>query len=325
MYKLEDFRGINFFTKDELDKVDTDVLISLGYKLIESSTIFTKVLNKTYYYYHPEKPYVYVQCYFANIDSYTQLIISRDIVDNLKVIKRDSNIIRIESDCKKNAILFVRNKEYLVRAFLPKSVRNYISAYTGMNIIDSKSTVYYTDEMSKKGIIFPKSNQRDVSVSAKINKSGVSCFELRIIDKYNVHVVPRLRAQGFKVSTYQSDYFRIRKDFPSEYEAWVAYGEFQKEFYQTLRFNPFTDYLSDYFDLAYSVLILNERGLDDVIASALYAWRLDWRKIVELNLQHLYEEYSIPYIGVETNESGFMIPDNSNRDEVEKYKLFDSM
>ena len=48
MYKLEDFRGINFFTKDELDKVDTDVLISLGYKLIESSTIFTKVLPRHY-------------------------------------------------------------------------------------------------------------------------------------------------------------------------------------------------------------------------------------------------------------------------------------
>ena len=162
--------------------------------------------------------------------------------------------------------------------------------------------------MCKEGIIFPKSVKRSVGVSYK------GSFELEIIDKRNINTVPKLRREGFRVAIFEGEYFRITKRFDTELEAWKAYGEYEKEFYKYLRFNPFTDYMSQNFDIAFKALILEELSIDDVIKVCLNEWKDDWEKIMRLNLQHLYEEYNIPYIGVLENAEGFARPNKSVAD-----------
>lgn len=315
MYQLDGYNSINFFTKEEIDSVDTDRLIKMGYKRIGSSVLHTKSRNVTYYFYNPAKPYVYVQCYFANIDAYTQLLISRSIIDELNMIEGNTNVILITKANNDEAILYNGNKVYISRAFLPKYVRTYLTAYTYINIIDAKTTVYPSEEMLKQGVIVPKSAQRSISVKPITIQSGVVCFELEIIDTCNPNATPRLKEEGYKVRTYKADYFLLTKRFPSELDAWRAYGEYEKRFYKSLRFNPFTDYMSKDFDIAYRALILEELSTDDVIKICLDEWKDDWQKIMKLNLQYLYHEYGIPYVEIESDANGFARPVVSKKEE----------
>ena len=146
-------------------------------------------------------------------------------------------------------------------------------------------------------------------------------YGLEIIDRRpsDKSIEEDIKKKEYKFTSLGVDFFRINKVFNTEYEAWKEVWKYTSEYYQHLCFDPFADYISHNIDIAYRFLILEELTEEDVIKTALYDWRMDWSKIVRLNLEELYNKYKIPYIGVKSSSDGSMIPNYSNQEEVKNF------
>lgn len=313
MFEMENYKSIQFFRKEEL--LDAEILLQMGY---QESSIYALLdcSHKTTYYYHPEKPFVYIVNGWnigTENEYYIQLIVSRDIVEKLGFPKT------IYMDCEKRtkkAVVYIGERKQLIKTFLPKRVFSAVTKYTTLNIIDSQTTNCYNAELEKKGIIYPNSFQHSISVMKLLNGYGMEIIDKRPSDK---SIEEGIREKGYKFISLGVDFFRINKAFNTEYEAWKDVWKYECEYYQHLRFDPFADYLSHNFEVAFKVMISEEMTEEEVMKMVLYAWRMDWSKIVKLNLEELYDKYKIPYIGVESSRDGSMIPDYSNQEEVENF------
>lgn len=316
MFEMENYKGLQFFHKDEL--MDTSMLKDLGY-VRSAKKDWRDEKRVSIYYYNPERTYAFIiSAWNLGLENeyYTQIIVSRDILEKVgfpKPLHISSNKVSQE------AVIYVGDKQRLITAFSPNRTKYYTTMYTTSNIIDSQTTRYYDPDMKKRPIIFPRSNQHSISVNTTLDKKYV----LNIRDKRPVldEVEISLKEKGFDLNFYSNDFFAVTKVFDTEVEAWKAAYDYEDCYYQELKFNPFADYMSQNFEVAYRALILDELSADDILKMALYDWRRDWSKIVKCNLEELYKRYEIPYTGVLTDANGSMIPDCSNLIEVEDFKL----
>lgn len=314
MFELEDYKGIQFFHREEL--VDTSMLEQMGYQRLDVTDLMDK-FHITMYYYHPEKPFALIVSVWnlgQENEFFTQIIVSRDILDKLGHSK---SLHIYSASNEKKAVVYVGQRKQLLTVFLPKGVKIKCTSYTTLNIIDSQTTRYYDSEMKKRNIVFPSSKEHSISV----NRDSNIGFILEVKDKRPVadEVERSLKQKGFRLRLCDADYFIATKVFKTELEAWKAKCEYEDCYYQELKFNPFVDYMSKNFEVAYRALILEDLTPDDVIKKALYEWRTEWSRIVRDNLENVYEHYNIPYIGVQTDANGSMIPDYSNQEEVENF------
>ena len=320
MFEMENYKGLQFFHKDEL--MNTDILIQMGYQKSEVYNIHD-CANRTTYFYNAERPFVFIICAWnINTDEeyYTQLIVSRNIVEKLGFPKT----IHIENEkSTKKAVVYIGQRKQLIKTFLPRRTQNIVTSYTTLNVIDSQTTKYYDEEMRERDIIFPNTTQHNISVM-KTDDIRCNDFLVEIIEKklvFTDKILESLKQKDFKITSPDVDRFKLSKVFKTELEAWKAIWNYEYEYYQELRFDPFTDYISHNFEVAYRTLILDDLSVNDIIRMALYDWRRDWSKIVRCNLEELYKRYKIPYTGVLTDANGSMIPDCSNLKEVEDFKL----
>lgn len=319
MFEMENYKGLQFFHKDEL--MDTSMLEQMGYQKSEVVD-WQDSKHISTYFCNPESTFAFIVSVWhlgTEDEFYIQMFVSRDILYKVGYPKS----LHISSSKKeKKAYVYVREKgekRQLLTAFIPARIKSVCTSYTTLNIIDSQTTRYYDSDMKKRPIIFPKSNKHSISVVNDVDKKYV----LKIIDKKPTldEVEISLKEKGFTVKSYEADYFILTKAFDTEVEAWKAAYDYEDCYYQELKFNPFADYMSQNFEVAYKALILDELSADDILKMALYDWRRDWSKIVKCNLEELYKRYEIPYIGVFTDANGSMVPDCSNLIEVEDFKL----
>lgn len=280
--RREDYvTGVEFVEESEL--VNNDEMERLGFKRILLTKKTTFGTNVTQYFLRDDLEYVYVECYFAIVNTCARFIISKSYFDILNMSEK---------------MIFLKTGSGDGSRGVP------CVSCDGKNVAIHKA-VYRdreVDHVSNSLNIITEEDLRACSTwqNAK-NKKGLHSWGMLENGKFFVRIeetqtllndkdIELLRAYGYKVALQNRT--RLYKEYDTEIEAIKALRAYEDIFYKEFTYNPLQD-MRGHFQAKFEQLILGTKTKDDVTREILEDYRNDAKAIARYNLESEYERLGI--------------------------------
>lgn len=281
-YFADGFAGMEYWNKSEL--VDYAMMEKSDFKTIERYGKSKGKNNLTVYFINQNNPYIYVECYFANVDRYSRFILSKEVFYKYNLADKAISL-NVKGDS-------IRSVPYVNVDGNMKAIHKLFGI---KGEVDHKTLSYNLiteDNFRLASHLLNEKNYLQLDIIMRLCTGGFKIFIEEDRMMFSEDDLVELEKMGFEIKPNKK--LKITKVVGTKADALRAIKEYEDRFYGEFAYSPIND-LRGRFDLKFQQLILGTMTEDDVIKTVLNEYAHDAYSVHRYNLIPLCEKYGIPY------------------------------